>query len=220
MDKASMHWESAYQTGGQIWGEKPSELAVFACRYLIASGQGGNKVSILDIGCGYGRDSVFLSRNLGCSILGIDNAAEAIEMARKVPAGESTDVRFECLDFKQIAGKEFDVVFASNLYQILDIADRNCLRDKIRLCLKQKGKLFLSTLSTTDPEHFGKGTRVQGEDNSYIEDKFLHFCTREELERDFGFLEINELCEHEYDELRSNRVTHHHISWMLFGTRW
>ena len=77
--------------------------------------------------------------------------------------------------------------------------------------------LFLSALSTNDPEHFGKGEQVPDDENSFRDEKFLHFCTREELKRDFGFLTIKELYEHEYYEPHSNGETHHHISWLLLG---
>ena len=215
-----MTWDSAYRTDKYIWGEKPSELAVFACNYLLKYDTGEKEPSILDVGCGYGRDSVFLARNIRCKVLGIDNAREAIEMARKTSIDDlNSRVGFRCCDFTQMTGVEFDIVFVSNLYQILENKDRHSLRDMVRISLKRGGKLFLSTLSTSDPEHFGKGTRVQSEDNSYIDGKFLHFCTRKEIERDFDFLSITELHEHEYDEPRSNMETHHHISWMLLGIK-
>jgi 2-polyprenyl-3-methyl-5-hydroxy-6-metoxy-1,4-benzoquinol methylase len=214
----SINWDDTYQSNKRIWGEKPSELATFAYECLIASGS-EEEVDIIDIGCGYGRDSYFLAHNLRCRILGIDNAEQAIEMARKAYVGENLHVNFKCCDFKQVTGKTYDVVFTSNLYQLLVTEDRHFLRDIIMRTLKPGGKLFLSALSTRDPEHFGKGTQVQGEENSYIEEKFLHFCTRKELERDFSSINIKELREHEYNESRSNQQTHHHISWLLFGIK-
>ena len=215
----SINWDNTYQTNKYIWGEKPSELATFAFKYLIASGSEKEEVDIVDIGCGYGRDSCFLAHNLKCRVFGIDNADEAVELARQALAGKNLNVNFQCCDFKQLSGKAYDVVFTANLYQLLVSKDRHFLRDTIKRSLKQGGKLFLSTLSVRDPKHFGKGTQVQGEQNSYIDEKFLHFSTKEELEGDFSFLDIIELSEHEYGEPHSNQETHHHISWMLFGIK-
>jgi len=139
-------------------------------------------------------------------------------MARKVLADElGSRVRFECYDFRQMSDGKFEIIFTSNFYQLLKMEERNALRDIIEKKLKPGGMLFLSTFSTGDPEHFGKGKRIDNEDNSFYDERFLHFCTREELERDFSFLNINELVEHRYFEPRSNGEVHHHISWLLFG---
>ena len=139
-------------------------------------------------------------------------------MARKVLADElGSRVRFECYDFRQMSDGKFEIIFASNFYQLLKMEERNALRDVIKKKLKPDGMLFLSTFSTGDPEHFGKGKRIYNEDNSFYDERFLHFCKREELERDFSFLTIKELVEHQYCEPRSNGEVHHHISWLLFG---
>jgi len=112
---------------------------------------------------------------------------------------------------------KFDVVFVSNLYHILKGKQREELRIKINSLLKPNGLLFLSTLSVNDPEEYGKGTPCTEEPNSFEKEKFLHFCTKDELEDDFEFLSIKKLYEHEYDEPRSNGQNHHHISWILIG---
>lgn len=213
-----MTWDSIYQRNKHTWGDKPSELAAIACNYLGKVKSYYKTVNILDLGCGYGRDAIYLARNIKCSILGIDNPGEAIEMARKaLPSELEERVRFLCCDFRQVIDGKFEAVFISNVYQLLKIEERDAVRKVIKEKLEYGGILFLSTLSKSDPEHFGKGKRIENELNSFQDEKFLHFCTREELERDFSFLTIKELFEHEYHEPRSNGETHHHISWILLG---
>lgn len=212
-----MKWDNTYKTDKLVWGDKPSELAIFACKYLNEVSSPNKILEILDLGCGYGRDSVFLSRKIRCNVLGIDNSREAIAMARRRIGKAERQARFQCCDFRQMTNSQFDVIFASNLYQLLHIEDRKAFKEVIRKALKRDGMLFLSTLSTNDPEHFGKGESVPNDENSFRDQKFLHFCTSKELERDFGFLTIEELYEHEYYELRSSGETHHHISWLLLG---
>lgn len=112
---------------------------------------------------------------------------------------------------------KYDVVFVSNLYQILQRKQRKELRKKIANILKPEGLLFLNTLSLNDPEEYGKGEPCPDEHHSFINNKYLHFCTQEELKEDFQFLSIKELYEHEYDEPRAQGETHHHISWMLIA---
>jgi cyclopropane fatty-acyl-phospholipid synthase-like methyltransferase len=213
-----MTWDNIYRNQQHVWGNRPSALATFACNYLQGIKSSGKAIEILDLGCGYGRDAIYLARNINCHVLGIDNSSEAIEMARKALADDlESRVGFQCCDFRQMPEGKFEIVFASNFYHLLKMKERRALRNTIKKRLKPGGMLFLSMLSPSDPEHFGKGKRIENEDNSFQDERFLHFCTREELERNFSFLNIEELFEHEYYESRSNGEVHHHILWLLLG---
>jgi cyclopropane fatty-acyl-phospholipid synthase-like methyltransferase len=213
-----MTWDNTYRNQQHVWGDRPSALAAFACHYLQGIKSSGKAIEILDIGCGYGRDATYLARNVDCHILGIDNSSEAIDMAGKALAADlEARVRFQCCDFAQINDGKFYIVFASNFYHLLKKEERQALRNTIKQRLKPGGLLFLSTLSPKDPEHFGKGQAVEAEPNSFHDQRFLHFCTREELEKDFSFLTVKELSEQEYYEPRSNGEVHHHILWLLLG---
>jgi len=217
-EKEYMSWDNYYRDNQRIWGNRPSALAAFACHYLRQVKPSGKDIEILDLACGYGRDASFLARSINCRVLGIDNSDEAINMARKgLPADMEEYVRFQCCDFTQAPERKFNVVLASNFYHLLRMDGRQALIDVIKKCLKPHGMLFLSTLSPDDPEHGGKGKPVENEVNSFVDQRYLHFCTREELEKDFGFLNIKELSEREYYEPRSNGEVHHHIIWLLLG---
>lgn len=177
--------------------------------------------SILDIGCGYGRDVFYFLDNFRCRILGIDISKKAIEIALDTDTALKTqkgdDVKFECCNFTELRDGKYDLVFISNLYQLLKKDERQELRKTIMRTLAPNGLLFLSTLSVRDPEHYRKGIPVFGESNSFQEKVYIHFCTREELIEDFAFLNIKELYEHEYYEPHANGEVHHHISWILIG---
>ncbi|MCJ7514993.1 MAG: methyltransferase domain-containing protein [Dehalococcoidia bacterium] len=215
-----MTWDDAYRTDQRVWGDKPSELATFVCRHLQGIKYAGKTIDILDLGCGYGRDAIYLANNINCRVLGIDNSSEAIEMARKaLPADLESLVTFQCCDFKQMADEKFEVVLASNFYHLLKVEERLIFRNTIKMRMMPSGMLFLSMLSTGDPEHFGQGQPVEDDINSFQDKRFLHFCTREELESDFSFLTIEELVEHEYYEPRSNGEVHHHILWILLALK-
>jgi hypothetical protein len=103
------------------------------------------------------------------------------------------------------------------LYQLLRDSERKGLRKAVMGALKPNGLLFLSTLSVRDPEHYGKGTPVPEEANSFEDRIYLHFCTREELVGNFAFLNVQELYEHKYHEPHATGEIHHHISWILIG---
>jgi len=213
-----MYWDEQYKNNARLWGETPSVLALAAVKYLQEHKPPAEVPGILDIGCGYGRDAFYLSEHLKCTVFGIDIAEKAIEMAKKY-CRQAPRVKFRCCGFTELAEGGFDIVFLSNFYQLLKKEERAELRRTIRNVLKPNGLLFLSTLSNRDPEHFGKGIPVPNEKNSFIENVYLHFCERSELEKDFAFLTIKELDEHEYFEPRATGETHRHISWILIGKK-
>jgi len=211
-------WDKQYKLYKHLWGERPSELACFAVAYLQQSQPSQKTIDIVDIGCGYGRDVLYLSQHIKCSILGIDNSQKAIKMAKETCSEKhASDVTFQCCDFTELATDKYHVVLISNLYHLLKLEQRTKLREMVKSILEPSGLVFLSTLSVRDLEHYSKGIAVIDEDHSFLDEMYLHFCIREELECDFNFLAIKELYEHEYDEPRATGGTHHHISWILVG---
>jgi len=204
----------------RVWGDRPSQAAVFAYNYLKQSQRFSHSqdLFILDLGCGYGRDAIFLAQGLPCHILGLDNSEQAIEMAREsLPKGLEKRIELLRYDFSHVNDK-YDVILISNLYQLLKPEERAKLRETVKRCLKKEGLLVLGTLSTRDPQHFGRGTPVPTESNSFIDNgEYYHFCNRDELEKDFDFINIFALFECEYHGTHIP-VDHHHIIWILMGT--
>ena len=78
-----MQWDDTYKEDKLVWGEEPSELAVLAAKYLNEAASPDKALEILDVGCGYGRDAIFLVRNIRANVLGIDNSQEAIALAQR-----------------------------------------------------------------------------------------------------------------------------------------
>ncbi|MBU4374533.1 MAG: class I SAM-dependent methyltransferase [Euryarchaeota archaeon] len=194
-----MFWNNEYKNNERVWGERPSELAIVAARYLQKYESTKERLSILDIGCGYGRDVLYFSKHLRCIILGIDNSEKAIDMARNTYHKIlNENIKFHCCDFAELSEDRYDVIFIANLYHLLRPAEGERLIKKIKKVLRPGGLLFLNVLSINDLEEYGKGIPVQDESHSFQKDKYLHFFTQEELEEDFNFLSIKELCEHKY----------------------
>jgi SAM-dependent methyltransferase len=213
-----LFWDKEYENSHRIWGEGPSELAIITVKYLQNHRLNDRPLSIVDIGCGYGRDCLYFAKNLNCCIFGVDTSQKAIEILKNSTIEPYTKaIQFKCCNFMDLDQCKYDIVFASNLYQILQRKQREKLRKKIATLLKSGGLLFLNNLSTKDPEEYGKGEPCPDEKHSFKSNKYLHFCTREELKKDFQFLSIKELYEREYYEPRSQGETHHHISWILIA---
>jgi hypothetical protein len=100
---------------------------------------------------------------------------------------------------------------------LLDPPARARFRVAVRGHVAPGGLVFISTLSVADPQHYGRGDPVPGDADSFVERTYLHFCRREELARDFAFLEIERLDEIVYHEERPGSPAHDHVSWVLIG---
>jgi SAM-dependent methyltransferase len=214
-------WEQQFQKCGRIWGDQPGELASVALDYIGRHSLCTPGYLLADLGCGYGRDSLYIAQKCAIRVYGIDSSLTAIEAAKKSALDQGLDPgMFHCGNFLTDTDIPLaSVAYSSNVYQILRAADRAEFREQVRTIMGHGGILFLSTLSVNDPEHYGKGIRIDGETDSIIEPetgKYLHLSTKEEIARDFAFLTIVALFELEYVEPRTGG-DHHHKSWILAG---
>lgn len=209
------HWDTQF-AAGRPWGEEPSILARAAVRFLSAHVEDPAALQVLELGCGEGRDARHLWRHLGCAVLGIDASAPAVELARAaVPHG--APLRFSQSDLVGLEPGRFAVVFAANLYQILEPVVRHELVATMARSLAPGGYLMVATLAVGDPQHEGRGDRVAGEENSFRDKVYLHLATRDELVQAFDFVDLHELETLDYDEPRADGAVHHHRSWVLIG---
>lgn len=68
-------WEEAYRTGNTSWREKDGDIAEWVGNAGISSG------NALDLGCGAGDQSIWLSEN-GFKVEGLDYSKEALAIAK------------------------------------------------------------------------------------------------------------------------------------------
>ena len=94
----------------------------------------------------------------------------------------------------------YDVVFCCNVYHLLGPIGRREFTAALAAAARPGGLLFLSALSPRDLEHYAVGQPVSGEERSWVDKVYLHFCTAEELTRDFAAFEVLDLEERSYDE--------------------
>jgi cyclopropane fatty-acyl-phospholipid synthase-like methyltransferase len=150
--------------------------------------------------------------------LGVDSARNAVSAAQGRAQQRGNTAEFACLDIGEVEGT-FDVIYAANFYQVLDAYERSRFRRIMYGLLRPRGWFFLMTLSTNDPEEYGRGQQVPDEENTFRTDHLRHFCTEEELRQDFSTFEMHDLREKAYDEPHLNGPTHHHIAWFLMARK-
>jgi len=212
------YWDARYTDEGKLWGDAPSELARLAvARLSYAAGRG---IDVVDVGCGYGRDSVYLASELGCRVTGVDPSPAAVAAARRARSGD-LEVEFEVADPGAFAAgaNDFDVVLSSNVYHLLQPSARQDFAAAVVALARPGGLVFLSTLSPRDAQHYAKGDPVPDEERSWVEHCYLHFCTADELRADFAALEVLDLEERSYEERHADGRLHHHTSWFLEARR-
>lgn len=151
---------------GQIWGSEPSAAADRA--HSIFSSRGVR--TILDVGCGHGRDAAFFTAK-GYRVTGIDRSPAACEVARNLAAGAARPTIIHA-DLRTFQGEPFDAVFANKLFHQfrhvpatataghphLSVAAE--VVDRLAQWVRPGGLLALATFSTDDPL-YGRGRYIE-----------------------------------------------------------
>jgi ubiquinone/menaquinone biosynthesis C-methylase UbiE len=140
-------WERAYKEGAH-WEEGPSKNMQKFTKYL----KKGDK--ILDIGCGSGRDSIFLAKQ-GFEVWGIDISKEAIKKAKE--KFRAKNLHFLVGDIKDLKFKDefFDAVYSGWVLQSIPLKKASL---EIFRVLKKGGVAFLAFLLNTKIIATGKIT--------------------------------------------------------------
>jgi SAM-dependent methyltransferase len=140
---------AAYTPGEFI--EQESLMRAGEIRLLALRAGIGPDVSVLDLCCGVGGPGRFITRELGCSYLGVDFSASAIEIARE-RAGELPG-RFEVRRIPPVPPGPFDVVLL--LETMLAFPDKDRLIQEVARALPTGGRFAFTIeagLPLTDAE--------------------------------------------------------------------
>ena len=98
--------------------------------------------SVVDIGCGHGYGSDFLSNGIAKTVLGIDTDLKAIEYARAHYARPNLSFRVVDVCSNESIG-EFDVAIS---FEVLEhLVNVDAYLTFVRRCLNERGSFFLST---------------------------------------------------------------------------
>jgi SAM-dependent methyltransferase len=125
---------------------RAAEIRTLAGRAGIAPG-----VSVLDLCCGVAGPGRFITRELGCSYLGVDFSSSAIDIARE-SAGD-LPCRFEVARIPPIPSGQFDVVLLFET--MLAFPEKEMLLEEITRALRPGGRFAFTMeegLPLTEPE--------------------------------------------------------------------
>ncbi|MCY4371062.1 MAG: class I SAM-dependent methyltransferase [bacterium] len=129
-------WNERYSTRGMPPGAEANQ-------FVAAFASGLSPRRVLDLGCGQGRNAVWLALE-GHSVTGIDQSEVAIGQARQLAAASGVEVRFETGDIVQDwvpTPGSFDLAVLS--YLQLPAEARTVAHAKVRSALADGGTVFL-----------------------------------------------------------------------------
>jgi SAM-dependent methyltransferase len=141
--------EKAYAPGEYV--EQESFMRAGEIRVLAERAGIGKGVSVLDLCCGIAGPGRFLTRELGCSYVGVDSSASAIGIARERAAG--LRCRFEVAEIPPLPAGSFEVVLL--LETMLAFPDKETLVEGVSRALSVGGRFAFTLeegLPLTEPE--------------------------------------------------------------------
>lgn len=152
---------SAYASGefvGQEGFMSATEILSLAVKAGIGPG-----VSVLDLCCGIAGPGRLLTRELGCSYLGVDASASAIAIARR--RAESFECHFEVSQIPPVPSGPFDVVLL--LETMLAFRDKETLLDEIAATLEPGGR-FAFTMEEGRPLTDAERAHIPNSDTVWL----------------------------------------------------
>ena len=112
----SKFYDEKYRGDALYWGRQPSSIA----RILFAKYPPQSVQTLLDIGCGEGRDCVFFAHN-GYLVTGFDSSEEGVKKSRAVATEQGLDIELFQADINEYRlDKAYDVIFASGALHYID----------------------------------------------------------------------------------------------------
>lgn len=222
-NKKKKFWEKEYKDkkrGIFTLSENPSEDLEKFTRWMERNF--GRKFlnplsSVLDIGCGNGRNLVYLAQNFGTKGVGIDISSEAISRAKNLSAGLpiSYEVKNISKGIPFIADKSQTIVLDMMVSHYLKEEDRDHLVSEIHRVLKPDGWFFWKTFLLDGDTHAERLLKESpaGESGTYIhpiiklpEHVFTEKEIREILEGKFFIHKIHKSYRHTEGKRRSISV--------------
>lgn len=108
-------YDKRYDTADYYWGITPNNL----CYEIMKLRPPVKPLKVLDIGCGEGKDAVFLARN-GYIVTAFDLSETGIEKGKKLAEKCNTYVDFFKADITDFRATEYyDIIFSSGVYHFI-----------------------------------------------------------------------------------------------------
>lgn len=174
-------YDRRYDTEGYYWGLLPNRICYEVMKLLPPV----KPYRVLDIGCGEGKDAVFLAK-CGYAVTAFDISEQGIEKAKRLAEHNKTEVMFFKADlFDYRPDTEYDIIFSSGVLhfvppdarkEICDSLKEHTARDGINALNVFVQKPFI--IREKDPARDEKKRHPwhSGELFGYYHDWLFHTC--------------------------------------------
>lgn len=177
------HWSEVFAANPDMYGTAPSEAAVNAAQYFAGRGT----KSVLELGAGQGRDTMFLASQ-GFEVIALDYADEATRsIAEKATIARIAGVSVAQHDVREplpFDAESFDACYSHMLFcMALSTEQIIALKNEVHRVLRPGGTLVYTVRHTGDA-HYGAGLAC-GDDTFENGGFIVHFFD-EALVRQLG----------------------------------
>ncbi len=113
--KQETSYDERYAAQEYHWGTKPSAI----CQRVLRLAPSDGPVSLLDIGCGEGRNAVYFARN-GYAVTAFDLAEAGVAKTKRLAAAASVPLAVYQADMNEHRlEKDFDVLFSTGVLHLV-----------------------------------------------------------------------------------------------------
>lgn len=215
-----VHWDKVFARNPAFFGEEPSDCG----RLALARFQKEGVQSLVELGCGQGRDTILFAQN-GLDVTAVDYSSTAVSatLEKAKARGLARRIHAQAHDVKRqlpFPDNTFDACFAHMLLcmELATFEIVNILRETHRI-LKPHGLLTYSVRSNFD-KHFRTGTFLS-EDMYEVGGFVIHFFNEEKIRQLAKGYEIVEIQRQEEGSLPRDlfivtlRKVSRHEDWSL-----
>jgi SAM-dependent methyltransferase len=197
MSKHKTFWDKEYKTGEHLrLSEEVSEDLEKFCRFVDRE-EGKRHFNVtglaVDMGCGNGRNLIYLSQNFGMRGIGYDISDEAIKIARL--ASEGMPLQYEARSiagaFPNVKDGSANIVMDMMSSHFLSAQERLVFRDEVVRILRDGGWFYFKTFLKDEDLHAKRLLSEHGtdEENTYMHPRMgvpEHVWTQGEIEEVWG----------------------------------
>jgi cyclopropane fatty-acyl-phospholipid synthase-like methyltransferase len=206
-------WDQRAETTPYIWTKAPSIVGIKGVEPLKTA----EAKTVLDIGCGYGRDTVYLAKQ-GFQVTGIDFSKEMIAQGEKWAKEESLNIAFIVDNFTTHNFTEtYDAAVSFNCLHLLAKDQRKQYVKKL-YDLLNPGGIFVTANFSTKESKYRQGEEV--EPNTFTRNgKIVHYFTEEELRELFSGFNIVSITQEQAEEEHEDQGKHTHNEYLLIAKK-
>ncbi|MEI6296680.1 MAG: class I SAM-dependent methyltransferase [bacterium] len=178
MKDSKKFWNKEYSTPGifNLSTEPAEDLKKFTRWLEREYGKGflDNRTDVLDLGCGNGRNLIYLSESFGCRGYGYDISDEAINQAKSASKGLPLTFQARTIAGRfELENESMDIVIDMMASHYLKEKERVIYLNEIVRIIKPGGWMFFKSFLKEEDQHAERLLKQNsaGEEDSYIHPK-------------------------------------------------